>query len=187
MSHETPKFEQFSLCILQLNNCRNLDAKMPMRPDPAPMTTFRGQPLTHEVAEDMFIGWMAPQTPTPAGSGAAAVGKAAAAAATGAGAGAGAATGAGTTAMGTGVGTTGTVGTGADAGRAGAGAAAAGTGGLVAPGEMLPFSWLVAAGKNPAYDYFPCQHQVSTMPITYCLCWLLSAGSTGSTGSVYQL
>ena len=25
-----------------------------------------------------------------------------------------------------------------------------------------PFSWLVAAGKNPAYDYFPCQHQLFT-------------------------
>jgi hypothetical protein len=23
-----------------------------------------------------------------------------------------------------------------------------------------PVSWLVAGGKNPAYDYFPCQHQV---------------------------
>ena len=24
----------------------------------------------------------------------------------------------------------------------------------------LPSSWLVAAGKNPAYDFFPCQHQL---------------------------
>jgi hypothetical protein len=23
-----------------------------------------------------------------------------------------------------------------------------------------PVSWLLAAGKNPAYDFFPCQHQV---------------------------
>ena len=28
--------------------------------DHAPMATFRGAPLTHEVAEDMLIGWMDP-------------------------------------------------------------------------------------------------------------------------------
>lgn len=52
------------------------------RADPAPMGTFRGAPLTHEAAESIFIGWMAPEQ----GGG--------------------------------------------------------------------PFSWLVAAGKNPAYDFF---------------------------------
>jgi hypothetical protein len=32
----------------------------------------------------------------------------------------------------------------------------------ITPGlpSTKPVSWLVAAGKNPAYDYFPCQHQV---------------------------
>jgi hypothetical protein len=29
VSYETPKFEQFALCILQLHNCRNLNAQMP--------------------------------------------------------------------------------------------------------------------------------------------------------------
>ena len=52
------------------------------------MPTFKGAPLSHEVAEDMFIGWMDPER------------------------------------------------------------------------GAKPFSWLVAAGKNPAYDYFPCQHQL---------------------------
>lgn len=28
------------------------------------------------------------------------------------------------------------------------------------PEPALPFSWLVAAGKNPAYDYFPSQNQL---------------------------
>lgn len=32
MSHETPKFGAFALCILQLHNCRNLDAQPPTRP-----------------------------------------------------------------------------------------------------------------------------------------------------------
>jgi len=88
VAHETPTFEQFALCILQKHNCRGLTAEMNMQPDHAPMSTFRGAPLTHEVAEDMLIGWM-------------------------------------------------------DPGRG-----------------SSPFSWLVAAGKNPAYDYFPCQHQL---------------------------
>lgn len=67
MSHETPQFEQFALCILQLHNCRGLNAEVPMRPDPAPMSRFRGQALTHEMAEDLFIGWMSegPQLPSP--------------------------------------------------------------------------------------------------------------------------
>lgn len=91
VSYETPKFEQFALCILQLHNCRGLDAQMPMVPNPAPMTTWRGAPLTHEVAESLFIGWKETGPQMPEG------------------------------------------------------------------GATKAYSWLVAAGKNPAYDYFPCQ------------------------------
>ncbi len=99
VSHESPLLEAFSLCILQLHNCRGLNAQPPAMPgelppavaaarcavfgpssymsacrtcivrarvvgvvlcasaaDPAPMTSFRGAALTHEAAEDMFIG-----------------------------------------------------------------------------------------------------------------------------------
>ncbi|KAG1660262.1 hypothetical protein FOA52_007660 [Chlamydomonas sp. UWO 241] len=56
------------------------------------MPTFRGTALTHEAAEDLFIGWL--------------------------------------------------------------------PGGQFSPTEPLPYSWLVAAGKNPAYDFFPAQHQL---------------------------
>ncbi|KAG2437394.1 hypothetical protein HXX76_006046 [Chlamydomonas incerta] len=100
VSYESPLLEQFSLCILQLHNCRNLDAKPPALPDPAPMTSFRGAALTHEAAEDLFIGWLdQPRQGAPAGQ---------------------------------------------HLGQR--------------PGKR--YSWLVAAGKNPAYDYFPCQHQL---------------------------
>ncbi|KAL6758833.1 hypothetical protein V8C86DRAFT_2586299, partial [Haematococcus lacustris] len=95
VSYETPQFEAFALCILQKHNCRSLSAEMPMRPDPAPLASFRGQPLTHSQAEDIFVAWL-------------------------------------------------------DPGQSGAGS---GT-------QQLPFSWLVAAGKNPAYDFFPAQHQL---------------------------
>eukprot|EP00879_Flechtneria_rotunda_P019225 GHRR01020186.1.p1 GENE.GHRR01020186.1~~GHRR01020186.1.p1 ORF type:complete len:765 (+),score=228.66 GHRR01020186.1:201-2495(+) len=65
VSYETPKFNQFALCILQLHNCRGLDAKVPMVPNPSPIGSWRGSPLTHEVAESLFIGWksVGPQLP----------------------------------------------------------------------------------------------------------------------------
>ena len=50
VSHETPLLEDFSLCILQKNNCLGLSAEVPSLPDVQPMQTFRGQPLTHEQA-----------------------------------------------------------------------------------------------------------------------------------------
>lgn len=55
VSYETPQFEQFALCILQLHNCRGLNAEIPMRPDPAPMTEWRGQSLTHETAGGLML------------------------------------------------------------------------------------------------------------------------------------
>lgn len=57
-SYETPALAAFSLCILQKHNCLGLSASIPETPNPAPMTTFRGDSLTHEVAEDLFIGWL---------------------------------------------------------------------------------------------------------------------------------
>ncbi|EFJ44124.1 hypothetical protein VOLCADRAFT_95570 [Volvox carteri f. nagariensis] len=100
VSYESPLLEQFSLCILQLHNCRNLDAKPPLLPDPAPMASFRGAPLTHGSAEELFFGWLdEPRQGAPASS-------------------------------------------------------------LLGDRKGKPYSWLVAAGKNPAYDYFPCQHQL---------------------------
>ena len=52
-------------CCLQLHNCRGLNAEIPAHPDPAPMTQWRDTPLTHETAEDLFIGWLSngPQIP----------------------------------------------------------------------------------------------------------------------------
>lgn len=96
-SYESPLLEAFSLCILQKHNCLGLNAQPPALPDPAPMTSFRGMPMTHDLAEDLFVGWLDP-----------------------------------TTSLGDGE----------------------------AQGDKRPFSWRVAAGKNPAYDYFPCQYQL---------------------------
>ncbi|GAX80573.1 hypothetical protein CEUSTIGMA_g8010.t1 [Chlamydomonas eustigma] len=131
VSHETPQMEQFSLCILQKHNCRNLDAQIPMRPDPAPMTSFRGQPLSHDIAEDMLCGWMQKSgstfsaasigsNPLPCNMGGPEVKM--------------------------------------HNSKEHSGSAAAG-GDNIVHGD-LPYSWLVAAGKNPAYDYFPAQHQL---------------------------
>eukprot|EP00892_Ulva_mutabilis_P006169 jgi/Ulvmu1/3924/UM018_0147.1 len=88
-SYESPLLEDFSKCILQKNNCLRNSADIPMTPDPAPLAAFRGVPLTHTAAEDIFIGHLAEQAP-----------------------------------------------------------------------DRQDFSWRVASGKNPAYDFFPCQFQL---------------------------
>lgn len=50
VSYESQLLEDFSLCILQKNNCLGLSADIPIRPRVLPMTHFRGQPLTHHQA-----------------------------------------------------------------------------------------------------------------------------------------
>ncbi|XP_047316585.1 violaxanthin de-epoxidase, chloroplastic-like [Impatiens glandulifera] len=57
-SYESPNLEQFSLCVLQKNNCLDLDAKIPGKPVVPPMIAFRGEELCHETAEDLFVGWL---------------------------------------------------------------------------------------------------------------------------------
>ncbi|XP_071730351.1 violaxanthin de-epoxidase, chloroplastic [Rutidosis leptorrhynchoides] len=57
-SYESPILEEFSLCVLQKHNCLDLDAKIPEKPFVLPMVNFRGEILSHEVAEDLFIGWL---------------------------------------------------------------------------------------------------------------------------------
>ncbi|KAK2655986.1 hypothetical protein Ddye_009038 [Dipteronia dyeriana] len=57
-SYESPNLEAFSLCVLQKNNCLQLDAKIPEKPYVPPMVKFRGEELCHETAEDLFVGWL---------------------------------------------------------------------------------------------------------------------------------
>ncbi|KAK6922908.1 VDE lipocalin domain [Dillenia turbinata] len=57
-SYESPNLEAFSLCVLQKNNCLELDAEIPQKPYVSPMTKFRGEDLSHETAEDLFVGWL---------------------------------------------------------------------------------------------------------------------------------
>ncbi|KAK9839677.1 hypothetical protein WJX81_005418 [Elliptochloris bilobata] len=58
VSYESAPLQDFSLCILQKHNCLGKDACIPDQPDPPPMASFRGEPLTHETAEALFIGWL---------------------------------------------------------------------------------------------------------------------------------
>jgi hypothetical protein len=61
-SYESNAFQQFSLCILQKHNCLGLSAEIPQNPRPQPMSTFRGAPMTHELAEKLFYGWLDEET-----------------------------------------------------------------------------------------------------------------------------
>eukprot|EP00850_Spirogloea_muscicola_P018166 SM000163S02334 [mRNA] locus=s163:300101:303983:- [translate_table: standard] len=58
VSYESPLLEAFSLCILQKHNCLGLNAEIRMRPEVLAMPSFRGQPMTHSLAEDLFVGWL---------------------------------------------------------------------------------------------------------------------------------
>uniref|UniRef100_A0A161Y0P5 VDE lipocalin domain-containing protein n=1 Tax=Daucus carota subsp. sativus TaxID=79200 RepID=A0A161Y0P5_DAUCS len=40
----------------QKNNCLELEAKIPEKPYVSPMNSFRGKDLSHEIAEDLFVG-----------------------------------------------------------------------------------------------------------------------------------
>ncbi|KAH0693656.1 hypothetical protein KY285_020753 [Solanum tuberosum] len=42
----------------QKNNCLELDAKIPKKPYVTPMAEFRGEKLSTEIAEDLFVGWL---------------------------------------------------------------------------------------------------------------------------------
>ncbi|KAH9718078.1 GDNF domain-containing protein [Citrus sinensis] len=57
-SYESPNLEAFSLCVLQKNNCLELNANIPEKPHVPPMVKFRGKDLCHETAEDLFVGWL---------------------------------------------------------------------------------------------------------------------------------
>ena len=57
-SYETPAFEKFALCILQRHNCMGNSAVIPSLPDPDALATFRGEEVTHAVAEGIFQGWL---------------------------------------------------------------------------------------------------------------------------------
>ncbi|XP_051126657.1 uncharacterized protein LOC127248387 [Andrographis paniculata] len=57
-SYESRELEEFSLCVLQKNNCLELDASIPDKPQVSPMPKFQGETLDFETAEDLFIGWL---------------------------------------------------------------------------------------------------------------------------------
>lgn len=57
-SYESSYLEAFSLCVLQKNNCLELDAEIPSKPFVPPLSMFRAEVLSHEIAEDLFVGWL---------------------------------------------------------------------------------------------------------------------------------
>lgn len=56
VSYESELLKEFSFCILQKNNIFGCDAKIPELPQVTPMKTFRGKPLTAEVARCILVG-----------------------------------------------------------------------------------------------------------------------------------
>jgi len=66
VSNETPELEEFTLCILQQNNCFGCDAPILERPRVPLLDTWRGSPLTAESAREIFIGHLDHPAANPA-------------------------------------------------------------------------------------------------------------------------
>ena len=59
VSNETPQLEEFSLCILQQNNCFQSDAPILTEPKVPVLEQWRGRPVDLEAARQIFIGHLA--------------------------------------------------------------------------------------------------------------------------------
>ncbi|KAF3781976.1 Violaxanthin de-epoxidase [Nymphaea thermarum] len=57
-SYESKTLEAFSLCVLEKHNCLGMTAEISSKPYVPPLSIFRGEQLTHEAAEDIFVGWL---------------------------------------------------------------------------------------------------------------------------------
>ena len=56
-SYQNVEFEKLARCMLHSHNCLGNDAIRPELPEVLPITTFRGEPLTHDAAEAIMQGW----------------------------------------------------------------------------------------------------------------------------------
>jgi hypothetical protein len=56
VSYESKLLTDFTFCIMQKNNIFNCDADIPVLPKVAPIATWRGNPLTEEVARSILVG-----------------------------------------------------------------------------------------------------------------------------------
>lgn len=56
VSFETPKLEDFSLCILQQHNCFNCDAKIIEDPPVPALSKWRGEALDAAAANRILVG-----------------------------------------------------------------------------------------------------------------------------------
>jgi len=61
VSYQSEAFTQFSLCALQKNNLLNSKIERPTTPQVFPLESFRGTPMTHQVAEDILVGHFDPE------------------------------------------------------------------------------------------------------------------------------
>lgn len=57
-SYESEIFANFSLCVLQKHNCMGNTAVMPQSPNVQPLQEFRGELMSHSIAQDILIGWL---------------------------------------------------------------------------------------------------------------------------------
>jgi hypothetical protein len=56
VSYESEELKNFSFCAFQKHNIFQCQATIPIMPKVTPMSTWRGEPLTQEVARSLLIG-----------------------------------------------------------------------------------------------------------------------------------
>jgi len=68
VSYETPQLEDFTLCILQQNNCFNCSAPILTEPRVPVLKRWRGQPLDAQAGREIFIGHLDHPAANPVGT-----------------------------------------------------------------------------------------------------------------------
>ncbi|KAL7578721.1 hypothetical protein ACA910_015958 [Epithemia clementina (nom. ined.)] len=68
VSYESDLLRDFSFCILQKNNIFECSASIPKLPEVTPLSTFRGEPLTQDIARALLVGHLDDESATLDGS-----------------------------------------------------------------------------------------------------------------------
>ena len=63
VSHESPEFAAFSLCVLTRHGCLGVSASIPSMPAPEPQAEWRGEAMSVAVGHRIFVGWLAAGDP----------------------------------------------------------------------------------------------------------------------------
>ena len=62
-TYDSARFESFAACFIQRHNCMGNAAEACAAPLAPPLASWRGAELTHEAAEEIYVGWFGKEAP----------------------------------------------------------------------------------------------------------------------------